>query len=100
MTWLARRRLQAPDRGREGATTIAATGLAMLAFSLASLASLHSTVEDRAAVAAGAVTVNRVESSWQVDPEVAQQAAEPKDGSPLKITDIPAATLALSLIHI
>ncbi len=91
VTWLARRRLQAPDRGREGATTIAATGLAMLAFSLASLASLHSTVEDRAAVAAGAATVNRVESSRQLDPDVAQQAAEPKDGSPLKIRDIPAA---------
>ena len=91
VVWLARRRLQAPDRGREGATTIAATGLAMLAFSLASLASLHSTVEDRAAVAAGAVDVNRVESSWQLNPDVAQQAAEPKDGSPLKIADVPAA---------
>ncbi len=91
VSWLARRRLQAPDRGREGATTIAATGLAMLAFSLASLASLHGTVEDRAAVAAGAVAVNRVDFSWQLDPDVAQQAAEPKDGSPLKFTDIPAA---------
>ena len=91
VSWLARRRLQAPDRGREGATTIAATGLAMLAFSLASLASLHSTVEDRAAVAAGAVSVNRVAFSWQLDPGVAQQAAEPKDDSPLKFTDVPAA---------
>ena len=54
VTWLARRRLQAPDRGREAATTIAATGLAMLVFSLASLASLHVTVADRAAQAAGA----------------------------------------------
>jgi len=91
VVWLARRRLQAPDRGREGATTIAATGLAMLAFSLASLASLHSTVEDRAAVAAGAVTVNRVETSRQLDPGVAQQATEPEDGSPLKIADVPVA---------
>jgi len=91
VTWLARRRLQAPDRGREAATTIAATGLAMLAFSLASLSSLHSTVEDRSAVAAGAVTVHRVPSSWQLDPGVAQQAAEPADGTPLKIADIPKA---------
>ena len=53
VTWLARRRLQAPDRGREAATTIAATGLAMLVFSLASLASLHVTVEDRAAAGGG-----------------------------------------------
>jgi hypothetical protein len=91
VSWLARRRLQAPDRGREAATTIAATGLAMLAFSLASLASLHSTVENRSAVAAGAATVNRLQSSWQLDPDVAQQAVLPEDGSPLKIADIPVA---------
>ena len=88
-TWLARRRLQAPDRGREAATTVAATGLAMLAFSLASLSSLQVTVEDRAAVAAGAVSVHRVDSSWQLDPGVAQQAVLPKDGSPLKLADVP-----------
>jgi hypothetical protein len=89
--WLARRRLQAPDPGREAATTIAATGLAMLAFSLASLASLQLTVDDRAAVAVGASTVNRVSSSWQLDPTVAQRAALPEDGSPLKFQDVPAA---------
>jgi len=91
VAWLARRRLQAPDPGREVATTIAATGLAMLAFSLASFASLQVTVEDRAAVAVGASTVHRVQSSQVLDPGVAQQALEPKDGSPLKIADIPAA---------
>ena len=84
VTWLARRRLQAPDRGREAATTIAATGLAMLAFSLASLASLHVTVEDRAAVAAGrgdreprAVLVAASTPTWRSRP------CEPKDGTPL-----------------
>ncbi|MFL6154265.1 MAG: hypothetical protein ACJ72B_17960 [Ornithinibacter sp.] len=91
VAWLARRRLQAPDRGREAAATIAATGLAMLAFSLASFSSLHLTVEDRAAVAVGAVQVDRMEASWQLDPGVAQQAAEPKDGSPLEFSDVPAA---------
>ena len=80
-----------PTAGREAAATIAATGLAMLAFSLASFSSLHVTVEDRAAVAVGAQQVNRVEASWQLDPGVAQQAAEPKDGSPLKFSDVPAA---------
>ena len=91
VAWLARRRLQAPDRGREAAATIAATGLAMLAFSLASFESLQVTVEDRAAVAVGAAQVNRVETSWQLDPGVAQQAVEPKDGSPLKFSDVPVA---------
>ena len=91
VAWLARRRLQAPDRGREAAATIAATGLAMLAFSLASFASLHVTIEDRAAVAVGAVQVNRVATSWQLDPGVAQQAVLPEDGSPLKFSDVPAA---------
>ena len=91
VTWLARRRLQAPDRGREAATTIAATGLAMLVFSLASLASLHVTVADRAAQAAGAETVNRVESSTRLDPGVAQKAVEPEDGTPLSFRDFPVA---------
>ena len=91
VTWLARRRLQAPDPGREVAATIAATGLAMLTFSLASFGSLQVTVADRAAEAVGAVTVNRVQSSRVLDPGVAQQAVEPKDGSPVKIEDIPVA---------
>jgi hypothetical protein len=91
VTWLAWRRLQAPDSGREAATTIAATGLAMLAFSIASFASLHLTVEDRAAEAVGAAGVYRVDSSWQLDEGVAQQAAEPKDGSVLAGKDVPAA---------
>lgn len=91
VTWLARRRLQAPDPGREAATTIAATGLAMLVYSLASLASLNVTVEDRAAVAVGADTVNRVQTSWLLDPGVAQQVLPPEDGSPLSFEDLPAA---------
>ncbi len=91
VSWLARRRLQAPDRGREGATTIAATGLAMLAFSLASLASLHSTVEDRAAVAAGAATVNRVESSWQLTPTWPSRPWSRRTAARSRSADIPVA---------
>ena len=68
VTWLARRRLQAPDAGREAATTIAATGLAMLVFSLSSLTSLHHTVEDRAAEEVGAHTVDRIGFSYLLDP--------------------------------
>lgn len=89
--WLARRRLQSPDRGREAAVTIAATGLAMLVFSVSALVSLEETVEDRAAVTAGAHVVNRVGFSWQLDPNVAVQAEEPADGTPLASEDVPAA---------
>ena len=88
--WLARRRLQAPDRGREATTTIAATGLAMLVFSFASLVSLQDTVEDRAAVAVGADTVDRVGPSSRLDPEGPVQAPEPADGSPLPVRAVPA----------
>jgi hypothetical protein len=87
--WLARRRLQAPDRGREAAATIAATGLAMLVFSLAALSSLRDTVEDRAAVEVGATVVDRVGSSWLLDPGAAVQALPPEDGSPLPLADVP-----------
>jgi hypothetical protein len=91
VTWLARRRLQAPDSGRDAATTIAATGLAMLVFSLSSLTSLQHTVEDRAAEEAGAHTVDRISYSYQLDPSAPMQAAEPADGSPLKPGQMPLA---------
>lgn len=77
--WLARRRLRAPDPGREVATTIAATGVAMLVLSLASLVATERTVEDRAAVRAGTAVVHLIGASWRVDPGVAQQAEPPKD---------------------
>ena len=89
--WLARRRLQSPDRGREAATAIAATGLAMLVFSVSSIASLHETVEDRAAVEVGATTVHRVGPSWLLDPGVAVQADAPDDDSPVDTRDVPVA---------
>ena len=91
VTWLARRRLQAPDAGREAATTIAATGLAMLVFALSSLTSLHHTVEDRAAEEVGAHTVDRIGFSYLLDPSAPVQAAEPADGSPLEAADVPLA---------
>src|SRR6478735_2721918 len=91
VTWLARRRLQAPDAGREAATTIAATGLAMLVFALSSLTSLHHTVEDRAAEEVGAHTVDRIGFSYLIDPSAPVQAAEPADGSPLDAADVPLA---------
>ena len=68
VTWLARRRLQAPDRGREAATTIAATGWRCWSSPSSSLTSLHHTVEDRAAVEVGAHTVDRIGFSYQLDP--------------------------------
>ena len=91
VTWLARRRLQAPDAGREAATTIAATGLAMLVFALSSLTSLNHTVEDRAAEEVGAHTVDRIGFSYLLDPSAPVQAAEPADGSPLEAADVPLA---------
>ncbi len=87
--WMARRRLRAPDPGREAAVSIAATGLAMLVFSLAALSSLQTTVEDRAALAVGATIVDRVGSSWLLDPGAAVQAPLPEDGSPLELEDVP-----------
>ena len=89
--WLAGRRLRSPDRGREATTTIAATGLAVLVFSLASLSSLHQTVDDRVAVEVGADTVHRVGSSWRLDPAAPVQAVEPEDGTPLPVADVPVA---------
>ena len=91
VTWLARRRLQAPDGGREAATTIAATGLAMLVFALSSLTSLQHTVEDRAAQEVGAHTVDRIGYSYRLDPSAPMQAAEPADGSPLRPGQVPLA---------
>lgn len=93
--WLARRRLQSPDRAREASVTIAATGLAMLVFSVSALASLEETVQDRAAVTVGANVVNRVGFSWQLDPDVAVQAEKPADGTPLATEDVPVARTPL-----
>jgi hypothetical protein len=89
--WLAARRLRSPDAGREAATTIAATGLTMLVLALSSLASLERTVEDRAAVEVGAHTVDRVGTSWRLDPAGPVQADEPADGTPLAVDEVPAA---------
>ena len=71
--------------------TIAATGLAMLVFSVSSLASLRATVEDRAALTVGADVVNRVGSSWQLDRTAPVQAEPPADGTPLASEDVPVA---------
>lgn len=89
--WLAGRRLRAGDPTREVAVTIAATGVTMLVFSLASLTSTERTVEDRSSVRAGAVVVHNVTSSWRLDPDVPRQVTEPEDGTPLLPKDIPVA---------
>ena len=89
--WLAGRRLRAPDPTREVATTIAATGLAMLVLSLASLVSTAHTTQDRAAARVGAAVVHEVGSSWRLDPEVARQAEEPDDGTSVRLEDVPVA---------
>jgi hypothetical protein len=87
--WLAGRRLRAPDAARTTGTALAATGLAMLVFSVAALASLEATVADRAATEVGADTVYALPSSWSVDPDAPVAAKEPDDGSPLEVDEIP-----------
>ncbi|WP_377641594.1 hypothetical protein [Oryzobacter terrae] len=89
--WLAGRRLRAGDPTREVAVTIAATGVAMLVFSLAGLTSTERLVEDRAAVRAGAVVVHNVTTSWRLDPDVPRQVPEPEDGQQIPTEDLPVA---------
>ncbi|MBS2936515.1 hypothetical protein KDN32_02025 [Nocardioides sp. J2M5] len=87
--WLARRRLGAPDAARELTTTVAATGLGLLVFSVAALASLDDTLADRAAVAVGADTVHRVPASWVLDPDAPVQAEPGELGRPPDPDDVP-----------
>ncbi len=87
--WLAGRRLRAPDRARQTGTAMAATGLAMLVFSVAALASLEATVVDRAATEVGAEVVYGLPSSWVLDPGAPMAAEMPEDGTPLKPDEIP-----------
>ena len=87
--WLARRRLRSPDEGREIATTIVATGLAMLVFALAARASVGDTVEDRAAEDVGARSVYRVSESYQLDPRAPQAVPPREDGQAIPLSDVP-----------
>src|SRR5205085_1002650 len=87
--WLARRRLRAPDEGREIATTIVATGLAMLVFALAARTSVTDTVEDRAAEDVGARAVYRIGQSWNLDPKAPKAVPPRDDGEPIPLQDVP-----------
>ena len=79
------------DATREVAVTIAATGVAMLVFSLASLTSTERTAEDRSSVRAGAVVVHKSPRRGASTPTSRDRSPEPKDGTPILPKDIPVA---------
>jgi hypothetical protein len=92
--WLAARRLRADDPVREATTALAATGLALLIFSLAALASLEASIADRSAVAAGAVSRYGLSSSWELDDDAPRSVAIPQDTpilAPVPIDQVPRA---------